>query len=51
MGHSAGFDYAKDLVKRYEPWRNIWLCGMGHSEKPITIAQNYATIFKACHIL
>jgi hypothetical protein len=45
MGHSAGFGYplwavAKDLVKRYGPWRSIWLCAMGHSAKPITIAQN-----------
>ncbi len=52
MDHSTGFGYvlwavAKDLVKRYGPWRNIWLCAMGHSEKPITIEQNYATVFKS----
>jgi hypothetical protein len=45
MSHSAGFGYplwavAKDLVKHYGPWRSIWLCAMGHSAKPITIAQN-----------
>jgi hypothetical protein len=44
-GHSAGsgnhlWAVAKDLVKHYEPWRSIWLCAMGHSAKPITIAQN-----------
>jgi hypothetical protein len=42
MGHSAGIGYllwvvAKDLVKRYGPWRCIWLCAMGHGAKPITI--------------
>ncbi len=51
MGRSPGIGYllwavAKDLVKRYGPWCSIWLCAMGHSEKPITIAQNYATVFK-----
>ncbi len=44
MGHSTGFGYllwgvAKDLVKCYGPWRSIWLCTMGNSAKPITIAQ------------
>jgi hypothetical protein len=54
MGHSEGFGYplwavAKDLVKRCGPWRSIWLCAMGHSEKEksVTIAQNYATVFKS----
>jgi hypothetical protein len=52
MGHSAGFGYllwavAKDLVKRYGLWRSILLCAMGHSEKPITIEQNYAMGFKS----
>ncbi len=45
MGHSAGFGYllwavAKDLVKHYGPCHSIWLCAIGHSKKPITIAQN-----------
>jgi hypothetical protein len=45
MGNSAGFDSAlqataQGLVIRYGLWRSIWLCAMGHSEKPITIAQN-----------
>jgi hypothetical protein len=52
MGYSAGFGYplwaiAKNLVKRYGPWRSIWLCAMGHSKKSITIAQNYSTVFKS----
>ncbi len=62
MGHSAGFGYAlwaiaqglviryglaMDLVKRYGPWHSIWLYAMGNSEKPITIAQNYAMVFKS----
>ncbi len=52
MGHSAGFGYplwavAKDLVKRYGPWRSIWLCAMGHNAKPITIAHNRITVFKS----
>jgi hypothetical protein len=51
-GHRAGFGYllwavAKDFVKRYGPWRSIWLCAMGHSEKPITIALNQTTVFKS----
>jgi hypothetical protein len=41
VGYGAGFGYplwaiAKDLVKRYGPWRRIWLCAMGLSAKPIT---------------
>jgi hypothetical protein len=52
MGHSTGFGYllwavAKDLVKHYGPWRSICLRAMGHNEKPITTAQNYATGFKS----
>jgi hypothetical protein len=52
MGHSTGFGYllwavAKDLVKRYGPWRSIWLCAMGHSEKSFTIAQKDAMVFKS----
>jgi hypothetical protein len=44
MGNSPGFGYtlwavAKDLVKRHGLWRSIWL-------KPITIAQNWTTVFK-----
>jgi hypothetical protein len=35
---------------RYGPWRSIWLCAMGHGEKPITIAQNCATLFKSLAI-
>jgi hypothetical protein len=35
------------LIKRYGPWRRSWLCAMGHSNKPITIAQNYAMVFKS----
>jgi hypothetical protein len=37
---SALWAIAQDLVMRYGPWRSIWLCAMGHSAKPITIAQN-----------
>jgi hypothetical protein len=63
MAHSSEFGYAlwafstafgyplraaaKDLVKHYGPWRSIWLCAMGHSEKPVTKAQNYAPVFKS----
>jgi hypothetical protein len=38
---------AANLVVRYGPLRKILLYAMGHSEKPITIAQNYATVFKS----
>ncbi len=45
LGHSAGFGYPlwaveKDLVKHYGQWRSIWFCAVGHSTKPISIAQN-----------
>jgi hypothetical protein len=51
MGLGAGFGDAlwaviQDLFKRYGPWRRIWLCTMGQSTKPITIAQNYTSVFK-----
>jgi hypothetical protein len=50
MGHRFGYPLwaaAKDLVKRYGPWRSIWLCPIGHSAKPITIPQNNTTVFKS----
>jgi hypothetical protein len=52
MAHSSGFGYplwaiAKDLVKRYGSQRSIWFCAMGNSAKPITMAQNYTTVFKS----
>jgi hypothetical protein len=57
VGHIAGCSYllwavAKDLVNRNGPWNRIWFCAVGHSAKPITIAQNHRRqpILKACHI-
>jgi hypothetical protein len=57
MGHCGKFGYAlwaiaANLVVRYGPLRQIWLYAMGHCggfvcAKPITIAQNYATVFKS----
>jgi hypothetical protein len=52
MSHIAGFGYAlcaiaMDLVKRYGLWRSTWLYAMHHSKKPITIVQNYTTVFKS----
>jgi hypothetical protein len=37
MGHCGGYEYAlwaiaADLVTRYGPLWQIWLCAMGHSE-------------------
>jgi hypothetical protein len=56
LGHGTGFGYPlraveMNLVKRYGPWRSIWFCAVGDCAKPISIAQNYPTVFKKpCHI-
>jgi hypothetical protein len=44
---SALWAIAHDFGMHYEPWHRLWLCTMGHSAKPITMAHTLPNLLKA----